>query len=643
MGRRPRIDYAKTDWSAGAPRSVSFADVYFSGDGRSETQHVFLDGNRLADRFSASGRLSIGELGFGTGLNLLETWALWEEAEKPSGARLDVLSIEAYPLSADDLARAHAAWPEHARRSARLRALMPPPLPGLHRLQLADDLTLTLAYGLAEGILARIEGGLDAWFFDGFAPAKNPEMWTPAVFAEVARLSRPGVTFATFTAAGEVRRALAEAGFEVEKRAGYGRKRDMLTGRFFPPLPQERERGGKRAPWFRSANAERLTHGASVAIIGGGVAGASLAFAARSAGLRPTIIDPAGLAAGASGNVAGLIMPRLDLGGTAGADFFIAAYLHTLRLLNDFGPTSFRATGVLFGAVDDSEIARQARILDARLLPDGFLELRPNGLLLPQAGVVDPPRFVAALAGDAPIVRERATEIRPTAEDVEIICTNRPLRAEAVILANGVDALRFREARALPLAAVAGQIDWFPEARAPAEALAFGPYAVQSLSGGLVIGATYEPSAATAAASLAATRSNLAAVARFAPDLVAGLDPAASRPRASLRCQTPDRLPIAGPLPDLAFYGAEYDDLRLGKRRDYPPGRLIPRTFILSGLGSRGLVTAPLAAAHVIAELVGGVSPLDVTQAEALHPARFFIRDLKRAKVDALARDGASA
>ncbi len=220
-------------------------------------------------------------------------------------------------------------------------------------------------------------------------------------------------------------------------------------------------------------------------------------------------------------------------------------------------------------------------------------------------------------------------------DGVSVLFSEGPSRRfDAVIIANGRDALRFVEARTLPLDGVMGQIDYFPAAPAPAFAVAFGPYAAPAPAGGVVIGATYEPIAAgvKAAARVSATIENIGAMTSALPAVAATLDPAASSPRASVRCQTPDRLAVAGPMPDWDYYGASYDDLRLGKRRDYPIGRSIPGVHVLTGLGSRGLVTAPILAAHVVAAMTGAPSPLERDIAEAVHPARFFIRDLKRSQ-----------
>jgi tRNA 5-methylaminomethyl-2-thiouridine biosynthesis bifunctional protein len=636
------IEFASVDWEAGAPRSIFFDDIYFSGAGAAETRHVFLDGNALEARFPGAARFTIGELGFGSGLNFLSAADLWRRLRRP-GATLHFLSVEKFPLCAEDLRRAGAAWPQFADGVEALARAYPPPVAGLHHLRFEDGVTLTLGLGDAALLFSRCEACVDAWFLDGFSPAKNPEMWSDAIFREVARLSAPGATAATFTVAGAVRRGLEAAGFKTEKRAGYGRKREMLTAAIDAP-----PRGSKRAPWFPAAKTA-LAPGARVAVIGGGVAGASLADAAAAAGLQATIIDPAGLASGASGNPAGLIMPRLDLGDGAASRFFIAAYLHALatlaRLERETGAALFNACGVAQPSLSESDRQWAEKVLAARLAPPTLVTRRDDGLFFPRAGVVDPVAYVAALARGAELIKASAVSIDAGAEGVRVrLASADAVEAGAAVIANGADALRLAQARTLPLARIAGQVDWFKDAPALEIAHAFGPYAAPAPGGGAVIGATYDKIAdgQEPQTSVAATRSTIEAVAAALPGLARSLSALRSAPRASIRCQTPDRLPVAGPAPDFHFYGAAYDRLRTGGARDYPDGAVVPNVYFLTGLGSRGLVTAPLCAAMIVAEMTGAPAPVAHDIAEALHPARFFIRDLKRAvKRRAILRDAA--
>lgn len=215
-------DHPILDWKDGVPVARAFDDPYFSlGDGLAETRHVFLDGNGLPDRFRPDFR--IAELGFGTGLNLLATWAAWHAAGIEGVLRFT--SFERFPMVTDDMARAHRAYPELAELSEKLLSgLTPDGFEG-------DGLDLRLVIGDARDTLPAWDDEADAWFLDGFSPAKNPELWEPSLLAEVARHTGPGGTAATYSAAGAVRRGLEAAGFRVERVPGFGRKRHMTVAR----------------------------------------------------------------------------------------------------------------------------------------------------------------------------------------------------------------------------------------------------------------------------------------------------------------------------------------------------------------------------------------------------------------------------
>lgn len=233
-------DETKLDWhAAGVPVSRRFADPYYSlEDGLGETAHVFLDGNRLGARWPGAARFRVAELGFGTGLNFVAAWRLWRARAAP-GAVLDYTGFERWPLGRDAMARALAHWPALAPEAQALLAQCSAAGPAAPVLDLdLGDARLTLVLGDARETLPRWSGRADAWFLDGFAPARNPEMWEPALLTSVYAGTVPGGTFATYTAAGAVRRALSAAGFAVEKIPGFARKREMLRGRRPRPIPE---------------------------------------------------------------------------------------------------------------------------------------------------------------------------------------------------------------------------------------------------------------------------------------------------------------------------------------------------------------------------------------------------------------------
>jgi len=222
--------YAKVGWTDdGQPLSESHDDVYFSkASGLDETRHVFLTHNQLPQRFTDKDTFTIAETGFGTGLNFLATCQLWQ-AHAKAGQHLNFISVEKYPLTATDLKQALNLWPELTPLTQQLLNGYDALLNGTPLVM--DNITLTLSVADSNTALPTWRAPVDAWFLDGFAPAKNPDMWTNTLFDTMTRLSTSGTTAATFTAAGTAKRGLKSAGFEVKKVRGFGHKRDMLIGR----------------------------------------------------------------------------------------------------------------------------------------------------------------------------------------------------------------------------------------------------------------------------------------------------------------------------------------------------------------------------------------------------------------------------
>lgn len=232
---------ANIEWRDGQPFAREFQDVYFSTDnGLLETDYVFLQGNNLLCRWLDSDikTFNLAETGFGTGLNFLCAANMWLTTA-PKQAKLHFLSVEKYPLSLEDMNTALSFWPQLKTLSEPLLAQYVNLMSGSKTISLFDNrVQLSLIIGDATECFSQVNEKVDAWFLDGFAPAKNPDMWQTPLFEHMARLSKPSTTFATFTSAGEVRRGLANAGFEVSKRAGFGKKREMLIG-YFAGQPNE--------------------------------------------------------------------------------------------------------------------------------------------------------------------------------------------------------------------------------------------------------------------------------------------------------------------------------------------------------------------------------------------------------------------
>ena len=332
----------------GAPFSQEFGDIYFSrDDGLAETEYVFLQQNRLAERWSAldaqqSGVFVIGETGFGTGLNFFSAWRLWQTTA-PKSWRLHFISLEKFPLEHAQLQRALQQWPQFAALSAQLLAQYPPLVPGQHLLKLGDNVVLQLLFddavaaldGLHDSGAAELIDGfsIDAWFLDGFAPAKNPAMWSEQLFAHIGRLSKPGTSFATFSVAGPVKRGLQDAGFNIEKLAGFGSKRQMLRGDFDAAkvAPSNFPKTKYRAIDYWAYPPPPLAARTAI-VIGGGLAGTSTARALAERGWPVTLLEQsAALAGGASGNPTGVLYTKLSPQAGTLNRFTLASYLYALR------------------------------------------------------------------------------------------------------------------------------------------------------------------------------------------------------------------------------------------------------------------------------------------------------------------------
>jgi tRNA 5-methylaminomethyl-2-thiouridine biosynthesis bifunctional protein len=602
---------------AGALVSRAFGDVYFSRDGGlEEARAVFLAGCALPERWAGRARFAIGELGFGCGLNALAAWDAWARTRAP-GAVLHFVSVEQFPLTRADAARALAAFPEVAARAEKLLAAWPVRAAGAQRLWFPEDgFSLTLLHGEAESALTGLTGTFDAWFLDGFAPARNPALWTPALMQKMAALCAEGARAATYSVAAAARAALQGAGFAAEKRPGFGRKKERLEA----VLKKPPHAGFPLYPYASTA-------AGNVAVIGAGIAGASLAAAFARRGIAVDVYDRAGAHQGASGAPAALMMPRLERTDTPLARLHMAAYLFAQREYAALGQAAFAPIGV-------EQFPSQDRDPETPLPADG-LEASAEKLFHPKAGVVAPAAAIDAwlkggrmhLAEIAAVECEGGTWILRDAEG------RAAGEAQAVILACGPGLGRFAQAQFLPLRYSRGQIDWGPlSGDVPAHAIAAGGY-VAPLSDGVVFGSTFDRVDATTivSANEESTEDNLATLAEIGLALSARLDRARIQSRAAVRVSTPDVAPVAAMLPDDLPWRARFEALRHGGRVDLSlPAAAHEGLYVLGALGARGFLLAPLLAERIASEICGEPCPLDREAMEAAHPARFLERALRR-------------
>ena len=620
MARLPDLPLLTWDASA-SPRAARFDDVYFSKHGGlEESRAVFLAGCSLAPAWAGRRAFSILELGFGTGLNALATWQAWDRARAP-GAVLHFVSVEAFPMSRSDAARALGAFPELAGYAERLLAAWPRRARGPQRLWF-DGFALTLLCAPADEALRGLRGAFDAVYLDGFSPARNPDLWSCDLMLQIARVCAPGASLASYSVAGPVRRALTTAGFACEKRPGFAGKRERLEARYTPVRAPRR--GYTLSPYAP-------TSGPRVAIIGGGIAGAAAAAAFLRRGIAPVIYDSAAkLGEGASGAPAALLSPRLDRDELAPARLYRAAYLEALRTYADIG--ALDPVGVEERPTDTRDAEFLADLAADPPLDLDLLHKEGEGLFHPGAGLVSPQRALTALAQGAEIRcgafitdlerRDGAWRLRDPGgvigeADIVIVCAGRGLAT-------------FAQTRWLPLEYSRGQIDW-GAAPPPSHIIASGGY-VAPFEGGVLFGATFDQIEADqdVKADEGSSARNRAVLARLAPHSAAAFT--AKGRRAAVRISTNDRMPIAGLAPDARAWTWAFASLRDGRAPDDmsapPPAH--DGLYVLGALGARGFLLAPILGERIAAEAFGEPQALDAGVLEAAHPARFLIRALKR-------------
>lgn len=648
--------HARLEWDEqGQPLSSEFADVYFSNENAlAETRYVFLANNQLAERFSAlkaHEQFVVGETGFGTGLNFLCTWQLFEQ-HAVAGAHLHFVSVEKYPLSKSDLLRALALWPELGPYAEPLLAQYVALHPGFQRIVLAGGrIVLTLLIGDALTLFGQLDAKIDAWFLDGFAPAKNPDMWTPELFAQLARLSHSDTTLGTFTSTGYVRRRLNDAGFKMKRVPGLGKKWEVLKGTFIGSADSAEK------PWF--ARPTTVTGARTALVIGAGLAGCATAASLAQRGWKVTLLERHnGIAQEASGNPQGVLYLKLSAHHTALSRLIVSGYGHTRRVLEHLHKgKDWDNCGVLQLAFDAKEAQRQAQLaaaFPADLLLDlaqaeaeekAGTTLTSGGLFYPEAGWVHPPALCQWLSQHPGItlqLHQQALELRRM--DGQWQAWNGEQRlasASVVILASAAEIKGFEQAAHLPLKRIRGQITRLPAtdtSRALRTVVCAEGYIAPVREDEHTLGASFDFNSDDLTLNSADHASNLQLLEEISPKLshqlnAPELDPESLQGRAAFRCTSPDYLPIVGPLADPTAFADAYAVLSKDARQvPDAPCPWLDGLYINSGHGSRGLITAPLSGELIAAWLNNEPLPVPVDVAQACHPNRFALRALIRNK-----------
>jgi tRNA 5-methylaminomethyl-2-thiouridine biosynthesis bifunctional protein len=600
------------DWKDGQPFSNRYGDVYFSADsGLEETRHVFLQGNDLSERFAAlrPGEVfTLAETGFGTGLNFLCTWQLFLKVAPPE-TTLDFFSIEKYPLRDNELQAVLDIWPELGGLSQCLRERWRRRVHGWNRWVFAEGrIRLTLAIIDVADALWKLPGGfagqgrVDAWFLDGFSPAKNPEMWSPEVFAAIAQASRPGATLATYSSAGWVRRGLAEAGFVMEKTTGFGRKREMLRGAL----------GGE------AATETALPRTAIV--VGGGLAGCAAAYALARRGIAVTLVERASrLASGASGNPRGILHARFSAGMNPLHRFVLSSYGHALSQMDEILPVdgTLRAEcGLLQLAFSDAEIKRIGRLVSLDWPVPLFeavdaetaskltgVPMAQGGLWFANSGWAVPPALCERWAGVAGIEQRLGCEVEAltrTDSGWLVGAAGWSQQADVVVVCCGHQARQLEQFAHFPLTPVRGQISALPATRDSVRldsVICAEGYCAPAVGGYHVAGATHAFEDVSEDVRSTDHAVNLARMNQHIPSLrkaLGELDIEQLGGRASIRCSAPGAMPLVG--------------------------RVQPGLYCSLAHGTRGLITAGMSGELVAALACDTLPPLPMTVVAELSP-----------------------
>ncbi|WP_153446636.1 bifunctional tRNA (5-methylaminomethyl-2-thiouridine)(34)-methyltransferase MnmD/FAD-dependent 5-carboxymethylaminomethyl-2-thiouridine(34) oxidoreductase MnmC [Vibrio algicola] len=694
------IQNAKLDWNeSGTPISHQFDDIYFSNaNGLEESRYVFIKQNHLPERWQhfPQPRFTIAETGFGTGLNFLAVWQQFESfrSQHPQAClkQLHFISFEKFPVSLDDLKKAHAAWPELADYAQQLQAIYPVAIPECQRLVLADGMiTLDLWFGDIHDNLPQIahnqDGVVDAWFLDGFAPSKNKDMWNDALFTGMAAITKQQGTCATFTAAGFVRRGLIDAGFEMKKVKGFGTKREMIAGCLKPQTPEQRRANANIPPWFArhpasifssdndNSAADHDSEGnhrlasSSIAIIGGGVASATLAQALHRRGLAVTLYCEDDVAAlGASGNRQGALYPLVAEPDAPLNRFFAPAFLYARQFVlqaaqniefdHDFcGVTqlawSEKAKGKLDKMLTNGYPASFIQALDTKQTAQTIgLDIEMESVFYPLGGWLCPQQLtqntIQALQQSDRFQAHFNTRIESLEWCEQTQCwqlktATQTFKHQTVVVANGHQFHRFKQLKAIAATPVKGQVSHTPTTpnlQKLNTVLCYDGYMTPQNPNNAhhCIGASYDRNNIDHNFDPQAQLSNAERLVNCVPNQTWPLEVNISdnQARQGIRSVTRDHLPFIGNVcqfePVAESYRQIDPQILRTKPELMPEIPQYPNLFCMVGLGARGLCSAPLLAETLASQIVGDPLPLPNEILEKLHPARMWVRRMLKGR-----------
>lgn len=681
----PVVETATIEWRNGAPFCSEFDDVYYRSEkpfvdnGLKETEYLFIQQNQLQQRWQHlssetqcdNQQFAIAETGFGTGLNFLTACDLWLRTS-PKDWRLQYISTEIRPIAASDLQIIHQDWSVFSELSQQLLEQYPALTPGVHLISLANGrIQLLLMLGEANQMLKSLAQSpqsylasyqkktVDAWFLDGFAPTKNPDMWSDEIFETLASLSSNKTTLATFTCASKVRKGLINAGFEVEKIKGFGNKRESLKGCYIGNLKAENITS---THWYIDQSPIKKIQ-RDVLILGAGIAGCTAAAALSKRGFKVRVIDRHNSAANeGSGNLQAVIYPKLSRQNDALPRINLSAMTLASRYYKPYWDMGLGSQcGVMLLPDNDEsrnnlqQIAlRYAEYKDLVTEVDnqkicalsGLSLKAQQGLFFPNLGWIPPQTFCQTLLDEnnIPLLNADIDQIQRCENDNQWILSDRQhnivASAETLVIATAHESTHFLPTKFLTVNQLRGQVTHIPSKNAinNLKTVICGKgYIAPTINGVQSCGASYNKGVFSKKLCPEDHIANLEMMSKIDQGIAQSLiidQPENLGGRANFRCTTNDYLPIVGAVPNAQLFKQQYERLRHDATSTIEClGSYQPNLYIHCGLGSRGLSYAPLTAEILASEINREIPPLERELRLAMHPARFLIRDLKRRKI----------
>jgi tRNA 5-methylaminomethyl-2-thiouridine biosynthesis bifunctional protein len=680
-----QLKTATIEWQDGIPLCNEFDDVYYRSDkpfvdnGLKETEYLFIQQNQLQKRWENLARQEksdqqqfvIAETGFGTGLNFLSACDLWLKTA-PKNWRLQFISTEIIPITASDLKAIHSSWSVFTDLSEQLLSQYPILTPGVHLVTLAEGrIQLMLLLGEANQMLHSISQSpqpfmasydkkpVDAWFLDGFAPAKNPDMWSDKLFKTVASLSSKETTLATFSCATNVRKGLINVGFDVQKIKGFGNKRESLKGRF---TGQSKTEEIASTHWYLDHSPIKKTQ-RNVVILGAGIAGCTAAAALAKKGFNVQIIDRySSVANEGSGNLQAVVYPKLSRQNDALPRINLTAMTLASRYYKPFWQQGLGAQcGVML--LPDSDHSREnlqqiaERYVDHTDLVtavdnpqiraiSGLSLKAQQGLFFPNLGWIPPRDLCQTLIeeNNIPLLKANIENIERDQSSNQWILKDQQnsiiASAQTLVIAGAYESVNFEQTNFLPVNQLRGQVTHIPSDSDSEELktiICGKGYIAPSTKGIISCGASYNKGLLSTQLREEDHAANLAMLNKTDPEITKVIKAEQRQDldgRANFRCTTNDYLPIVGAVPNAQHFKQQYDRLRQDATSTIDClGSYQPDLYIHCGLGSRGLSYAPLTAEILASDISGEIPPLERDLRLAMHPARFLIRDLKRRKI----------